>query len=69
VPCIIKGFFNIEEYNSGRYVITEIEGYVVPKLHTLKCCAVPGTETKLACIKKASFFNAPLDYFQNDFLE
>jgi hypothetical protein len=28
-----------------------------------------GMETKLACIKKAFFFNVPYDYFQNDFLE
>jgi hypothetical protein len=37
--------------------------------HTLKCCAMTGTETKVACVKQASFFNVPLDYFQNDFLE
>jgi hypothetical protein len=30
----------------------------------LKCRAVTGTETKLACIKQASFFNVPVDYFQ-----
>jgi hypothetical protein len=28
-----------------------------------------GTETKLACIKKAFFFNVPFYYFQNNFLE
>jgi hypothetical protein len=42
---------------------------VVRKPHTLKCHVVTGMETKLACIKQASFFKAPLDYyFQNDFL-
>jgi hypothetical protein len=30
---------------------------------------VAGTETKLACINQASFFNVPMDYFQNKFLE
>jgi hypothetical protein len=39
------------------------------KPHTLKCRAVTGTATKLACIKEASFFNVPLDYFQNNFFE
>jgi hypothetical protein len=28
---------------------------------------VTGTETKLVCIKQASFFNVPLNYFQNKF--
>jgi hypothetical protein len=28
-----------------------------------------GTETKLACTKQASFFNLPLDYFQNNSLQ
>jgi hypothetical protein len=28
-----------------------------------------GTEAKMACIKQASFFNVPLDHFQNNFLE
>jgi hypothetical protein len=37
---------------------------VVRKPHTLKCLAVTGTETKLTCIKKAFFFNVPLDYFR-----
>jgi hypothetical protein len=31
-------------------------------LHTLKCRAVMGTETKLACTKQAPFFNVPLDF-------
>jgi hypothetical protein len=30
---------------------------------------VTGTETELTCIKQAFFFNVPLDYFQNNFLE
>jgi hypothetical protein len=30
---------------------------------------VTGTETKLASIKQAFFFNVPLDYFQNNFLK
>jgi hypothetical protein len=37
--------------------------------HILKCRAVTGTETKLACIKQAYFFSAPLNYFQNNFLD
>jgi hypothetical protein len=40
---------------------------MVRKPHTLQCRAVTDTETKLACIKKASFFNVPLNYFQNNF--
>jgi hypothetical protein len=28
-----------------------------------------GTETKLPCIKQASFLNVHLDYFQNNFLK
>jgi hypothetical protein len=42
---------------------------VVRKPHTLKCRAVTGMETKLACIKQASFLNVPSDYFKNNFLE
>jgi hypothetical protein len=42
---------------------------MVRKPHTLKCRAVPVTETKLACIRPASFFNVLLDYFQNNFLQ
>jgi hypothetical protein len=42
---------------------------MVRKPHTLKCRAVTGTETKLACIKQTSFFIVPLDYFQDNFLE
>jgi hypothetical protein len=39
------------------------------KPYTFKCRAVTGTETKVACVKYASFFNVPLDYFHNNFLE
>jgi hypothetical protein len=69
VPCFIKGFFSIKEYRSRGHVIVEMSRYVVRKPHTLKCRAVTGTETKLACITKALFFEIPLDYFQKDFLE
>jgi hypothetical protein len=70
MPCFIKGFFDIQEYRSCRHVIVEIKGHVVRKPHTLKRRAVTeGTETKLACIKQASFFNVPSDYFQNNFLD
>jgi hypothetical protein len=34
----------------------------------MKCRAVMGMKAKLASIKHASFFNVPLDYFQNNFL-
>jgi hypothetical protein len=30
---------------------------------------VTGTEIKLACIKQATFFNVPFDYFQKSFVE
>jgi hypothetical protein len=65
--CFIEGFFNIQEYHSRTHVIVEIYSDVDLMLHILKC-AVTGTETKLACIKQASFFNVPLGYFQNNFL-
>jgi hypothetical protein len=42
---------------------------MVHKAQTLKCRAVAGTETKLACIKQTFFFYVPLDYFQNNFFE
>jgi hypothetical protein len=35
------------------------------KPHTLKCRAMTGTETKLACINQAFFFNVPLDYLKS----
>jgi hypothetical protein len=41
----------------------------VCKPHTFKHQTVTGMETKLACIIKGSFFNVPLDYIQNNFLE
>jgi hypothetical protein len=52
---LLNAFFNIQEYSSRRHDIIEIQVYVVRKPHTLKCRAVMGTETKLACIKKAAF--------------
>jgi hypothetical protein len=58
----------MQEYRSRRHILVEILGDV-RKPHTLKCPAVIGTETKLACIKQASFFNVPLDYIQNNFLK
>jgi hypothetical protein len=69
VPYFIKVFFDIQEYRSRRHVIVEIKGHVIRMLHTLKCHAVTGTETKLAYIKQASSFKVPLDYFQTNFLE
>jgi hypothetical protein len=42
---------------------------MVRKPHKLECRVVTVTETKLTCIKLASFFSVSLDYFQNDFLE
>jgi hypothetical protein len=63
MSCRIKDFYDIQEYRIPRHVIVEIQCDVVPKPHTLKCRAVTGTETKLACIKQASSFNVPLDYF------
>jgi hypothetical protein len=58
----MKGFFDIQEYRSSRHIIVEIEGHLVPSPHTLT-----DTETKLAFIKQASFFNVPLDSFQLTF--
>jgi hypothetical protein len=41
---------------------------MVRKPDILKCHALTGTETKLACIKQALFFTVPLGYFQNNLL-
>jgi hypothetical protein len=42
---------------------------MVRKPHALNNRAVRGMETKLACIKQASFFTVPLDSFRNNFIE
>jgi hypothetical protein len=39
---------------------------VIRKPYTLKCPIVLGMWTKPSCIKQATFFNVPLDYFQNN---
>jgi hypothetical protein len=63
----MKGFFDIQKYGSRRHVTAEIEGHVVRSPHTMKCRAVTGTETKLACIKQTPFLNVPLDSFKLTF--
>jgi hypothetical protein len=35
----------------------------------MKFHVVTRMETKVACIKQTSFFDVPVDYFQNNFLE
>jgi hypothetical protein len=47
------------------FINTAAVGDVLHKPHILKCLAVMDTNTRLVCIKQASFFNVPLDYFQN----
>jgi hypothetical protein len=69
VPYSVKGFFDVQEHRSRRHFIIEVEGHVVRYPHTLQCRAVTSTETKLAIVKQASFFNVLLEYFQNYFLE
>jgi hypothetical protein len=63
VPCNNKGFFDMQEYRGRRHIIAEIKGHAIRKPHILHCRAVTCTESKLACIKQASFFNVPLDHF------
>jgi hypothetical protein len=46
-----------------------VDIFLLNKMHKLKCRAVTGMETKLACIKQTCSFNVSLDYFQNNFLE
>jgi hypothetical protein len=53
----IKAFFDVQEHRSRRYFIDEIKVQVVRCPHTLQCCGVTCTETKLACVKSVSFFN------------
>jgi hypothetical protein len=56
------------QYRSRRIVIVEYKGHMVRKIHTLKCGAVTYMELRVTCIKQASLFNVPLEYFQNVFL-
>jgi hypothetical protein len=69
VPCCTTDLFNVHEYRSRKHDIVENESVVERKPHTLKCLAVTGMKNKLDYIKLASFFNVPLDYFQNNVLE
>jgi hypothetical protein len=69
MSCGVKGFFDVLEHRSRRHFVVEIEGHVVRWPHTLQRRAVTCTETKLASVEQASFFNVFFDYFQNDFFE
>jgi hypothetical protein len=57
---VSKAFLMSE--NTVVVYIVEIKGHVVRQPHTLQCRAVMCKETKVACVKQASFFSVRLNY-------